>query len=216
MYKVKICGIKEVKHLDAAITNGAAYVGFVFFERSSRNISIELAQELANMVPKHVYSVALMVDPSDAFIDSVLGKVSIDMIQLHGKETSERVKYVNNLTKLPIMKAFGVRIKEDLDVIKNYEEVADRILIDAKPPKNSKVPGGRGKSFNWDILSGFQCKKPWLLAGGLNAKNVALAIKLTGASQFDVSSGVEDKFGVKSERKIYDFLNTLKGELGAK
>ena len=132
------------------------------------------------------------------------------MIQLHGNETVERVDRIKSISKLPVMKAIGIKTKADLALVNQYEVVADQILLDAKPPANALSPGGLGQSFDWDILSNFKTKKPWLLAGGLNAQNVKSAIKKTGATEFDVSSGVEDRFGVKSERKIFEFLNILK------
>ena len=216
MYKVKICGIKESRHLDAAVRYGASYVGFVFFEKSRRNLSLRSASLITRMVPNSVCKVALMVDPTDEHIKKVLENASIDMIQLHGNETRERIEEVKRLSRLPIMKAIGISLKEDLMQVKRFERVVDKILLDAKPPKNSLVPGGLGKPFDWNILSGFQCKIPWLLAGGLSVDNVKTAIKKTGAYEFDVSSGVEDKFGVKSERKIADFLNMFEGGLIAK
>ena len=215
MYKVKICGILEAQHLEAALKSGAAYVGFVFFENSRRNLAIKTAKELAKKVPKDVVKVALMVNPSDMFLERILENVSIDMLQLHGEETIRRVHKIKRLSNLKIMKAIGVSNKEDLALVNEYSTVADQILLDAKPPKGSKAPGGLGKSFDWDILSEFQCKKPWLLAGGLTAKNVYTAIKKTGACQLDVSSGVEDKFGIKSEKKISEFLNVVRGAQNA-
>ena len=210
MYKVKICGICEAQHLHAAVESGASYVGFVFFEKSRRNISIATAQLLANQVPKGIVRVALLVNPRDQFIRDVLKNVPIDMLQLHGQETTERVKYIKKMTNLPVMKAIGVATKKDLVLVNKYERVADQILLDAKPAAEAKVPGGLGKSFDWDILSDFFCKKPWLLAGGLTSENIKMAIKKTRASQFDVSSGVEDQFGTKSKKKIFEFINTLK------
>lgn len=213
MYKVKICGIQRPEHVKAAVKSGASYVGFVFFKNSRRNVSIKVAEELLNNVPQEVMSVALLVDPTDKFICEILEKVSVDMLQLHGHETIDRVEKIKRLSKLPIMKAIGISSKDDLALINKYEMVADQILLDAKPPLNAKVPGGMGKKFDWDILAGLKYRKPWLLAGGLTAENVKCAIKKTGATQFDVSSGVEDKFGTKSKKKIFEFLNTLKGDL---
>ena len=152
-----------------------------------------------------------MVNPTDTFICQVLERVSVDMLQLHGNESVDRVESIKRLTGLPIIKALGIRNKDDLGLINKYEIVADQILLDAKPPVDAKAPGGLGKSFDWDILACFQFKNPWLLAGGLTAKNVKIAQKKTGAIQFDVSSGVEDKFGRKSKKKIFEFLNELKG-----
>ena len=190
--------------------SGASYVGFVFFENSRRNVPISIAKKLLVDVPKEVTRVALMVNPTDKFICQTLESVSVDMLQLHGTETIDRVVSIRRLSNLPIMKAIGISTKDDLALVNKYEMVADQILLDAKPPAEAKVPGGLGKRFDWDILSGFKCSKPWLLAGGLTAKNVNLAIKKTGATQFDVSSGVENKFGIKSNKKMFEFLNTLR------
>ena len=210
MFKVKICGIRETHHVKAAVESGASYLGFVFFDKSRRNISIEVAQKLAKATPSYVVRVALMVNPDDALISRVLDTVPIDMLQLHGHESVERVSNIKAMTGVPVMKAIGVGNKNDLAIIKEYELVADQILLDAKPPLTSDVPGGLGRPFDWSIINGFVFKKPWLLAGGLNSKNVKKAIKQTGATEVDVSSGVEDEFGTKSEKKILEFINILK------
>ena len=157
--------------------------------------------------------VALVVNPFDEQIRKIIESVPVDMLQLHGNETIERVQKVKDLTQLPVIKAIGVSSKKDLKFVRKYEMVADQILLDAKPPAEASVPGGLGKSFNWSILSEFQCTIPWLLAGGLTSENVRLAAKMTGAKQFDVSSGVEDDFGTKTEKKISQFIETLKGDL---
>jgi len=210
MFKVKICGIRETHHLIAAVESGASYLGFVFFDKSRRNVSIEVAQKLAKATPRDVVRVALMVNPDDALISRVLDTVPIDMLQLHGHESIERVSNIKAMTGVPVMKAIGVGNKNDLAIIKEYELVADQILLDAKPPLTSPVPGGLGRPFDWSIINSFAFKKPWLLAGGLNSKNVKKAIKQTGATEVDVSSGVEDEFGTKSEKKILEFINILK------
>ena len=213
MTKVKICGIRESRHLKVAVDSGASYVGFVFFEKSRRNVSADIAKKLSNETPIDVIRVALMVNPNDMFIKQVLDTVRIDMIQLHGYESVQRVRNIKVMTGLPVIKAIGVSDKNDLGIITKYEMVSDQILLDAKPPLNSNVPGGLGYQFDWSIIDGFEFKKPWLLAGGLKPENVKKAIKETGAMQVDVSSGVEDKDGTKSEAKIFEFLNTLKEDL---
>lgn len=216
MFKVKICGINELRHLKVAVQSGASYVGFVFFGKSRRNVSIDKARELSMKTPSGVVKVALMVDPGDEFIGQVLDNVPIDMLQLHGHESIERVLNIRTRTRVPVMKAIGVSDESDLAVIREYEMVADQILLDAKPPLSSSVPGGLGQQFDWNIINGFEFKKPWLLAGGLNSTNVEKAIKRTGATEVDVSSGVEDQFGIKSETKITEFLNVLKGDFNEK
>ena len=213
MYKVKICGIREERHIQAAIESGAAYIGLVFFQKSIRNVSIESAQALASNVPARVKTVALVVNPCDEVILKILQNVQIDMFQLHGNETVERVQQIKDISRLPVIKAIGVSSKKDLHKVRIYETVADLILLDGKPPSDAPVPGGLGKSFNWRILSEFKFRKPWLLAGGLNEENVRLAAHKTNATQFDVSSGVEDNTGRKSEKKIFRFIEALKGNL---
>ena len=212
MVKVKICGIRESKHLRAAVESGASYVGFVLFAKSRRNISTQIARKLANETPSGVVRVALLVDPSDELILNILDNVSIDMFQLHGHESAERVLNIKTMTSVPVMKAVGIGDKSDLAIVKEYENVADQLLLDAKPPASSAVPGGLGRPFDWSLINGFEFKKPWLLAGGLNSKNVKKAVGQTGATEVDVSSGVEDEFGTKSETKIFELLNTLKGD----
>lgn len=212
MCKVKICGIREIRHLHTAVESGASYVGFVFCRKSRRNLSIKTAQRLADETPNRIVRVALMVDPTDNFINNILRSVKIDMLQLHGNETIDRVVRIKHLSGIPVMKAIGINQKSDLSTIKKYELVADQILLDAKPPIGASVPGGLGKCFDWNILKDFRCKKPWLLAGGLTAENVRNAVKITGATQVDVSSGVEDSSGAKNERKIVKFLNSLEGD----
>ena len=211
MLKVKICGISQSRHLKVAVEFGAAYVGFVFFNKSPRNLTLEKAHSLSLETPPGICKVALLVNPDDIFIDNLLNRIPIDMLQLHGSESPERVAMIKSKSRLPVMKAIGVSSESDLIQVKAYADVADQILLDAKPPSGSTVPGGNGRSFDWRILTGFSCAKPWFLAGGLNAENVNQALNLSGATQLDVSSGVEDKFGNKSETKISEFLSILKG-----
>ena len=216
MYKVKICGICELGALNAAVASGSDYVGFVFFRKSKRNLTIKKARELSINTPQRVLKVALMVDPEDSDLKRVLEKVPIDILQLHGTESPSRVYNIKRNTGLSVMKAIGVSTKSDLERVDEYARVADQILLDAKPPIGSAVPGGLGKSFDWGILKGVKLSKPWFLAGGLNSKNLKDAIKFTGATKFDVSSGVEDAFGKKTEKKISEFINILKGERNVK
>ena len=192
---------------------GARYVGFVFFEKSPRYVSFEQAAELALMVPMGVAKVALTVNADDDFLDELLTSVPIDMLQLHGSESPSRVAEVRARFGLPVMKALGVADATDLTVIDEYELVADQILLDAKPPKNADLPGGNGVSFDWRLLSGRTWKKPWMLAGGLNAGNVAEAIRLTGTQQVDLSSGVETAPGVKDPTLFKAFVEAA-GNVG--
>lgn len=202
---VKICGLKTAADIDTAAAAGARYVGFVFFEKSPRHLSIEAATALAAATPPGVMKVALTVDPDDAALARIAA-APIDMIQLHGRETPERVAEAKALTGLPVMKAIGVAAADDLRRIEAYEAVADQLLIDAKPPKGGDLPGGNGLAFDWRLIAGRAWARPWMLAGGLTPDNVAEAAALTGARQVDVSTGVETAPGLKDAGLIRDFL----------
>lgn len=207
--RVKICGLTSAGAVAAAAKAGARYVGFVFFPKSPRNISVDLAATLAADVPPGVAKVALVVNADNALLDEITSRVPLDMLQLHGSETPERVAEIRARYGLPVMKAVGIADAADLARIDDYVGVADQILVDAKPPKEAELPGGNGLSFDWRLLQGRHWTVPWMLAGGLTPQNVALAAKLTGARQVDVSSGVESAPGVKDEALIRDFLGTL-------
>ncbi|MFC3614361.1 phosphoribosylanthranilate isomerase [Lutimaribacter marinistellae] len=205
--RVKICGLTAADQVEAAVAAGAAYVGFVFFPKSPRNVDPAQAATLAADVAPGVAKVGLMVNPSDADLDRVLSAVPLDMVQLHGAETPARVAEVRAATGLPVMKAIGIYDAEDLDKIDLYSDVADQLLIDAKPPKNADLPGGNGLAFDWRLLAGRKYwRKPWMLAGGLTPDNVAEAIRMTGARQLDVSSGVESAPGVKDPARVAAFI----------
>ena len=206
--RVKICGLSTAETVDAATSAGAAYVGFVFFEKSPRNISFEVARQLAIDVPIGIAKVALVVNANDAFLDEIVNSVPLDMLQLHGNEAPERVTEIKARFGLPVMKAVGIASKDDLVQIETYSEVADQILIDAKPPKHSTLPGGNGLAFDWRLIANRRWSKPWMLAGGLTVGNVAEAITLTGAAQIDVSSGVENSPGQKSNNLIQSFIGS--------
>ncbi|GGE39897.1 phosphoribosylanthranilate isomerase [Actibacterium pelagium] len=210
--RVKICGLSTPDHVAAAVDAGAAYVGFVFFPKSPRNVSIELAAELAAEVPVGVAKVALVVNADNALLDEITAKVPVDMLQLHGKETPARVAEVKERYGLPVMKAVGIADAEDLAQIDAYMPVADQLLIDAKPPKNADLPGGNGLSFDWTLLAGRKYwTKPWMLAGGLTPDNVGEAARRTGAQQVDVSSGVESAPGQKDSDMIAAFIEAAQG-----
>lgn len=208
--RVKICGLTRPEDVSAAADAGAAYAGFVFFPKSPRNVTIETARDLAVEVPVGVAKVALVVNADDALLDAITGVVSIDILQLHGAETPERVAEVRARTGLPVMKAVGVADDEDVAALDLYAEVADQILVDAKPPKNAELPGGNGVSFDWRLISARRWSKPWMLAGGLTPENVAEAIALTGAKQVDVSSGVEASPGIKDAGLIREFIEATR------
>ncbi|MCA0871852.1 phosphoribosylanthranilate isomerase [Seohaeicola saemankumensis] len=206
--RAKICGLRTAADVAAAANAGAAYVGFVFFAKSPRHLDIDTAAALAAEVPLGVCKVALTVNATDAELDAIVARVPLDMLQLHGKETPERVAEIKARFGLPVMKAIGIADAEDLSLIDRYEPVADQLLIDAKPPRNAELPGGNGLAFDWRLLAGRKYwQKPWMLAGGLTPDNVAEAIRMTSARQVDVSSGVESAPGVKDADRIAGFLS---------
>ncbi|WP_170385210.1 phosphoribosylanthranilate isomerase [Ruegeria atlantica] len=208
---VKICGLTAPEHVRAAVDAGARYVGFVFFPKSPRHLEIQTAADLSHLVPAGVAKVALTVNASDEDLDRITAAVPLDMLQLHGKESPERVADVRDRFGLPVMKAVGVAEAEDLAAIDLYSEVADQLLIDAKPPRNSELPGGNGLAFDWRLLAGRKYwRRPWMLAGGLTPDNVAEAMRMTGARQVDVSSGVESAPGVKDVDLIQAFINATR------
>ncbi len=205
---VKICGLANVDDVRACADAGANYMGLVFFEKSPRNITIPAARELALAAPLGLAKVALVVNPSDAELDAITGTVPLDMLQLHGRETPERVAEVKARYGLPVMKAVGIADGDDLPKLESYFGVADQILVDAKPPKGGELPGGNGLSFDWRLIAGRRWPCPWMLAGGLTPENVAEAVKMTGAKQVDVSSGVEDAPGQKNAELIQKFVQS--------
>jgi phosphoribosylanthranilate isomerase len=212
MTSVKICGLSEPESLRTAIDAGARYVGFVFFKKSPRSLSVDVAAELAVTVPVGICKVALVVDATNAELDVITKTVPLDMLQLHGEETPERVTEIKERYGLPVMKVIGVMDAADLDALDVYGRVCDQILVDAKPPKNAELPGGNGLTFDWRLIAGRRWTTPWMLAGGLTSQNVAEAIKLTGATQVDVSSGVEMAPGVKDNTRIAAFITAAQGE----
>lgn len=204
--RVKICGLSTPETVAAAADAGAAYVGFVFFEKSPRNVSFEQARTLAVEVPIGVAKVALTVNADDEMLNQLTQTVPLDLIQLHGSETPKRVTEVRALTGLPVMKAVGIASAEDVEALDAYAEVADQLLVDAKPAPEGALPGGNGIFFDWRLISNRRWSVPWMLAGGLTPDNLAEAIRLTGARQVDVSSGVESAPGVKDVDAIRAFI----------
>lgn len=214
---VKICGIRNEEVLDVAIAAGADLVGFVHFEKSPRHLEIEEAARLVARVrasSQSVSPVVLLVDPDDALAKRVAREIAPDFIQLHGRESPERVAEIKALTGLPIIKAVSVATAEDVSEALAYRgegRCADLLLFDAKPLPGSPLPGGNGLVFDWHILAAAGHKEPFALAGGLTPDNVAEAIRLTGAPIVDVSSGVEVGPGVKDAGLIRRFLRAAKG-----
>ena len=204
--RVKICGLRTVADVAAVAAAGAAYAGFVFFAKSPRHLTVEAARELALAAPEGLAKVALVVDAEDVVLDAIVEGVPLDMLQLHGHESPDRVAAVRARYGLPVMKAVGVSDEGDLAALFDYTTVADQILVDAKPPKGADLPGGNGLSFDWRLVAQRRWLRPWMLAGGLTAENVAEAVRLTNARQVDVSSGVERAPGVKDAAKIAAFV----------
>ncbi len=206
---VKICGLTEPKTLDAAIGAGADFVGFVFFPPSPRALEAEDAAMLAARTPETVTRVGLFVDPDDSLLDRITEAVDLDVIQLHGGETPERVAAIKGRTGLRAIKVIKVADAADIALADRYEPVADYLMFDAKPPKDATRPGGNAAAFDWTLLAGQKWRKPWFLAGGLTADNVANAIRITGTQLVDTSSGVEDSPGRKSAAKVKAFVDAL-------
>jgi phosphoribosylanthranilate isomerase len=207
----KICGLSTPETLAAAVENGAAMVGFVFYPPSPRAVTPEVARALAAGVPAHVAKVGLVVDADDALVDAVVA-AGIDVIQAQGAESPERVAALRARTGRRVMKAVGIAEPDDVARAHGYEAASDLLLLDAKPPKNRSdaLPGGNGLAFDWRLIAAETWTRPWLLAGGLTAENVGEAVALSGARMVDVSSGVEDRPGVKSPARIKAFLDAVR------
>ena len=211
--RVKICGLTSASAIDAAVRHGAAYLGFNFFPKSPRYVSPEQAAKLAGVVEPGVAKVALTVNADDTLLETLFETVPLDMFQLHGGESVERVAELRDRFGLPIIKVVGVADAEDLTALEEYGRVADMLLVDAKPPKNAVLPGGNGLTFDWRLIANRRWPVPWMLAGGLTPDNVAEAIRATGARQVDVASGVESKPGVKDEELIRGFIAAANASL---
>ncbi len=209
---VKICGLSTAEAMTAAVEGGAAFVGLVFYPPSPRAITPEQAASLAALVPQGITKTGLLVDADDATIEAVLKSVPLDLLQLHGSESPERVAEVKARFGLPVMKVVKLRQQGDLEAVAPYLAAADRLLFDAKPPAEmtGALPGGNALAFDWSILAGTTWPIPWMLAGGLTPENVARAVAISGAPAVDVSSGVEDAPGVKNPKKIRAFLEAAR------
>ncbi len=211
---VKICGLATQASLDAALDAGASMAGFVFYEKSPRHVSLELAGNLGRRAAGRTCKVLVTVDASDALLAAAIKALDPGLIQLHGCETPERVATVRACFGRPVMKAIGISGQTDLALIPVYDDVADFLLFDAKPPRAGGLPGGSGTTFDWSLLATSKTTKPWLLAGGLDANNVAEALAQTNAPGVDVSSGVENAPGVKDANKIAAFIAAVRGAAG--
>ncbi len=209
---VKICGLSTEETLDAALAAGADMVGLNFFPKSPRYLTLSRAAELAKRAAGRTEVVALSVDMDDAGLAEIVEAIHPDWLQLHGRETPERVAEIRKKFGRQVMKAVGIRQAADVDAARTYESVADGLLLDAKPPKDATRPGGNGASFDWSLLAGFDPDIPWLLSGGLAPGNVAEAVALTGAPGVDVSSGIESAPGRKEASLIRAFVANARGE----
>lgn len=208
--QVKICGINSVESADAAVRAGADFAGLVFHPKSPRALNMEQARMLSDRMKGRTRVVALMVEPEDATLQTVVAHAKPDFIQLHGKESAARVSEIRSMTGLPVIKVLAVAEASDLTAASEYEAVADMLMFDAKAPSGATREGGHGAAFDWQLLKGRTFSRPWLLAGGLNADNVARAISVSGAPGVDVSSGVETAPGVKNPEMIRTFIENAR------
>jgi phosphoribosylanthranilate isomerase len=207
---VKICGLSTRETLDAALEAGADMVGFVFFPPSPRHLSLETARDLGRQVKRRASKVALTVDADDAVLANIVETLQPDVLQLHGHETVARLRDIKQKFGLPVMKAIPVETPADLATLPGYAAVADRILFDARAPKDATRPGGLGAVFDWHVLEGLDLKLPFMVSGGLHAGNVAEAVRVTRAGGVDVSSGVESAPGVKDVEMIRAFIRAAR------
>jgi len=207
----KICGINDPKVMRVAVDAGARHVGLVFYPPSPRYVTPHEAATLVGLVPEYVTRVGLFVNPTDAEIDAVLAETALDLLQLHGVEEPARAAELKARTGIKVMKVIPVAEQADIERAYAYVDVVDWLMFDAKPPKDmvNALPGGNALSFEWRLLGGLSWRLPWMLAGGLNAENVAEAVRLSGASVVDTSSGVEDAPGRKNGDKIQAFLDAV-------
>ena len=203
-FEIKICGINDKNSMLEAVSSEVDYIGFVFYNKSPRNLTLSLAKSLVTFRNKKSKIVALTVNAKDEFISKIKKNISPDYFQLHGDETPERCKEIKSKFQTPVIKGLGIKDQDDLKKhTKNFENICDILILDAP---SSNLPGGNGKKFDWNILKGYSSKSKWMLAGGLNVFNVNDAIKLTNAPAIDVSSGVEISKGVKDPKLIRNFI----------
>jgi phosphoribosylanthranilate isomerase len=207
---IKICGLKTEAALEAALAGGASHVGFIFFAKSPRYVEPAEAARLRVLTAGKAKAVAVTVDAGDDFLDVIVNALRPDLLQLHGKESPDRVVEVKTRYGLPVMKVFPVRMAADLEAMRPYRGIADRMMFDAKPPAGSELPGGNGVAFDWRILAGLDGGGNYLLSGGLNAGNIGEALRLANPPGVDVSSGVESAPGVKDPALIAEFFRAIR------
>jgi phosphoribosylanthranilate isomerase len=207
---VKICGLSTRETLDVALDAGADMVGFVFFPPSPRHLGLETAHDLGKLARRRALKVALTVDADDATLEGIVQALGPDILQLHGRETAARVRDIRRKFSIPVMKAIAVETSADLAALPEYAGVADRILFDARAPKEATRPGGLGAVFDWHILEKLDLEIPYMVSGGLHAGNIAEAVRVTRAGGVDVSSGVERSPGHKDPEMIRAFINAAR------
>lgn len=206
---IKICGLKTEDAVAAALEGGASHIGFIFFEKSPRHVSVELAGQLRQHALNRAFAVAVTVDADDTMLDAIVAGMKPDILQLHGNETPERVAEVKRRYGLPVVKAFPVRETGDLEQLAPYRNIADRFLLDAKPPADADLPGGNGIAFDWSILTSLDADVDYMLSGGLNAGNIGAALQTAKPRGIDVSSGVESAPGMKDPERIRAFFHAV-------
>jgi len=208
--RIKMCGLTRREDIAAAVAAGTHYIGLNFFPRSPRFLELDAAREIAQAVPEGVAKVSLTVNEGNDVLDALTARVPLDMLQLHGSESPERVAEVKARYGLPVMKVIGISGPDDLPQLDAYGRVADQILVDAKPPKGATRPGGNAVTFDWSLIAGRRWPVPWMLAGGLTPGNVADAIRATGAKQVDVASGIESAPGIKDAARMQAFVDAAR------
>lgn len=207
---IKICGLKTDEAVAAALDGGASHLGFIFFETSPRNVVVETAGRLRQAADGRAKAVAVSVDANDETLERIVEGMRPDMLQLHGKESPQRVAELKARYGLPVMKAVAVREAADLEVIGAYRGIADRFLLDAKPPLGAELPGGNGIPFDWALLASLDGKQDYMLSGGLNAANIGEALRAARPPGIDISSGVESAPGEKDPDLIRAFFNAVR------
>ena len=207
---IKICGLKTEEAVDRAVALGATHIGFIFFAKSPRHIEPADAGRLADRVRGKVKIVSVSVDPDNDDLDEIVALMRPDILQLHGKETPDRVLTIKAVTGLPVWKALSIADADDLRRIEAYDGIANRFLLDAKPPKNSELPGGNGVSFDWRLLNGLDADVDYMLSGGLNKDNVGEALRIARPTGIDTSSGVESSPGVKDLEMMDEFFEAVR------
>ncbi|NRQ16281.1 phosphoribosylanthranilate isomerase [Ensifer sesbaniae] len=208
--EVKICGLKTAEAVERAVALGASHTGFIFFPKSPRNIEPDDAGRLADRIRGRAKIVAVTVDADNDELDEIVSALNPDILQLHGSESPEQLLTVKAMYGLPVMKALSVREASDLEKIDAYIGIADRFLLDAKPPAGSDLPGGNGVSFDWRLLDALDGSVDYMLSGGLNANNIGEALAQTQARAIDTSSGVESAPGVKDLKLMESFFNAVR------